>query len=108
MTSAITRQDRPTTRREVEKRIAFLSSILPKLNPFLGAKVEEAIFAYSVALAHMPHPVTDVWIDGVEVQPDGTWITVEAERAFYVDEGVQKVLCDGLPSPVTLVIRVAQ
>jgi hypothetical protein len=35
------------------------------------------------------------------------WITVEADRALYVDRGNTVVLCDRLPSPVTLVLLVA-
>jgi hypothetical protein len=33
------------------------------------------------------------------------WVTIEAERALYVDRGRTVVLCDRLPSPVTLVLK---
>lgn len=33
------------------------------------------------------------------------WVMVQAERAHYVDNGREKVLCDRLPSPVTLVLK---
>jgi hypothetical protein len=37
----------------------------------------------------------------------GRWITVECERALYVDRGRTVVLVgDILPSPVTLVVKV--
>lgn len=34
------------------------------------------------------------------------WITVEAQCALYADRGKTVVLCDRLPRPVTLVLRV--
>ncbi len=33
------------------------------------------------------------------------WITLTAERALYVQHGRTVVLCDRLPSPVTLVLK---
>jgi hypothetical protein len=36
------------------------------------------------------------------------WHTIECERVHYVDRGVNTILCDRLPSPVTLVIKSAQ
>lgn len=35
------------------------------------------------------------------------WLTIECEQALYADRGRTVVLCDRLPSPVTLVIRVS-
>jgi hypothetical protein len=32
------------------------------------------------------------------------WVTVEADRALYVSRGVNTILCDRLPSPITLVV----
>lgn len=49
-----------------------------------------------------PHPDT-AGEDGVV-----RWITVECERALYVDRGRTAVLCDRLPSPVTMVLKVDQ
>jgi tRNA A37 threonylcarbamoyladenosine synthetase subunit TsaC/SUA5/YrdC len=34
------------------------------------------------------------------------WVTIDAERALYVDRGVETILCDRLPGPVTLVLKV--
>jgi hypothetical protein len=36
------------------------------------------------------------------------WITIECERAFYAHRGKTVVLCDRLPSPITLVVKVAK
>lgn len=33
------------------------------------------------------------------------WETIECERVLYVSEGKERVLCDRLPSPVTLVVK---
>lgn len=33
------------------------------------------------------------------------WVTVEAVRALYVDDGINTILCDRLPSDVKLVLR---
>lgn len=38
----------------------------------------------------------------------GEWITVHAETAHYVSEGRETILCDRLPSPVTLVVKLAE
>lgn len=35
------------------------------------------------------------------------WITIDAERALYVDRGVNIILCDRLPSPVTLLVKIS-
>ncbi len=35
---------------------------------------------------------------------DECWRTVTVERALYLDDGSEKILCDRLPSPVTLVL----
>ena len=35
----------------------------------------------------------------------GSWITIEAERALYVDRGATAILCDRLPDRPTLVVR---
>jgi hypothetical protein len=35
------------------------------------------------------------------------WLTIECERALYVDRGRTPVLCDRLPSPITLVVKPA-
>lgn len=36
------------------------------------------------------------------------WITVECERALYVDFGINVVACDRLPSgPVTLLVKLS-
>lgn len=32
------------------------------------------------------------------------WITLECSRVLYVDRGRETILCDRIPSPVTLVI----
>lgn len=37
-----------------------------------------------------------------------TWTTVTAARVLYVDEDVNKIVCDRLPSPVTLLLKDAQ
>ena len=36
---------------------------------------------------------------------DREWVTLECERAHYVHRGVNVILCDRLPSPVTLVVK---
>jgi hypothetical protein len=36
------------------------------------------------------------------------WLTLECERAHYVDRGRDVILCDRLPSPVTLVVKLAR
>lgn len=51
------------------------------------------------AFAGQPKAQSDVG-DGFE------WIVVEADRALYADRGRGVVLCDRLPSPVTLLLRV--
>lgn len=33
------------------------------------------------------------------------WVTIECERVLYVSDGNTKILCDRLPSPVTIVIK---
>lgn len=33
------------------------------------------------------------------------WVTVHVERALYVDYGINTILCDRLPSPITLVLK---
>lgn len=38
---------------------------------------------------------------------DSLWLIIEAERAFYVDRGREVILCDRLPSPSTLVLRIS-
>lgn len=35
------------------------------------------------------------------------WLTIECEKALYADRGKTVVLCDRLPSPVTLVVKVS-
>jgi hypothetical protein len=35
------------------------------------------------------------------------WVTLECERAHYVHRGDNVILCDRLPSPVTLVVKLA-
>ena len=37
---------------------------------------------------------------------EARWITIDVERALYVDRGREVILCDRLPSPATLVIKV--
>lgn len=38
-----------------------------------------------------------------------TWVTVECDRAFYVDFGINVVACDRLPSgPVTLILKLSK
>lgn len=39
---------------------------------------------------------------------EGGWITIECERALYVDRGQATILCDRLPSPVTLVVKLRE
>ena len=34
------------------------------------------------------------------------WVTLKVERALYVDEGRDIILCDRLPGPVTLVLKI--
>ena len=36
---------------------------------------------------------------------EGGWVSYRVERAHYLDEGNAAVLCDRLPSPVTLVLK---
>jgi len=36
---------------------------------------------------------------------DVRWETIECERALYVSRGKAAILCDRLPSPVTLVVK---
>jgi hypothetical protein len=36
------------------------------------------------------------------------WATIDAETALYVDRGRETILCDRLPSPVTLVLKIKQ
>lgn len=36
------------------------------------------------------------------------WLTIETERALYVDRGKEIILCDRLSSPVTLVVRMTK
>lgn len=33
------------------------------------------------------------------------WVTVQAERALYVDHGVETILCDRLASPIIIVLK---
>lgn len=33
------------------------------------------------------------------------WRTIECERVLYVDRGRTVILCDRLPSPITLVVK---
>lgn len=35
------------------------------------------------------------------------WLILHCERALYVDRGRTVILCDRLPNPVTLVVRLA-
>jgi hypothetical protein len=35
------------------------------------------------------------------------WVTLDCERALYVDRGRDTILCDRLPSPITLVVKLA-
>ena len=42
------------------------------------------------------------------VELAGKWVTLECERAHYVDRGRNVILCDRLPSPVTLVVKLAR
>jgi hypothetical protein len=37
----------------------------------------------------------------------GGWITIEADAAHYVSEGRERIICDRLPRPVTLVVKLA-
>ena len=37
-----------------------------------------------------------------------SWETIECERVLYVDRGKNVILCDRLPSPVTLVVKRAR
>lgn len=37
--------------------------------------------------------------------PADGWVTLTAERALYVDQGKTTILCDRLPSPITLVLK---
>ncbi len=39
--------------------------------------------------------------------PTDEWITLRVDRALYLDEGREAVLCDRLPSPVTLVLKLS-
>lgn len=36
---------------------------------------------------------------------EGGWLTLECESAHYVDRGRDVILCDRLPHPVTLVVK---
>lgn len=35
------------------------------------------------------------------------WLQIDVERALYVDRGANVILCDRLPSPVTLVVELS-
>jgi hypothetical protein len=35
----------------------------------------------------------------------GEWVALTAERVLYVDKGKETILCDRLPSPITLVLK---
>ena len=35
----------------------------------------------------------------------GEWVTIECQRVMYADQGRDTILCDRLPSPVTLVVE---
>lgn len=35
------------------------------------------------------------------------WVTIDAECVLYVDRGTTTILCDRLPSPVTLVLKIS-
>lgn len=35
------------------------------------------------------------------------WLTLECEAAHYVDQGKEVILCDRLPRPITLVVKLA-
>lgn len=35
----------------------------------------------------------------------GDWVTLTADRALYVDYGINTILCDRLPFPITLVLK---
>lgn len=39
---------------------------------------------------------------------DDGWLTLECERALYVDRGSDLILCDRLPSPVTMVLKLSE
>jgi hypothetical protein len=36
------------------------------------------------------------------------WLTLDCERALYVHRGRNVILCDRLPSPITLVVKLAK
>ena len=38
----------------------------------------------------------------------GPWRIIECERVLYVDRGRDNILCDRLPSPITIVVKVRQ
>lgn len=35
------------------------------------------------------------------------WVEIDCERALYVDRGRDVILCDRLPSPVTLLLKLS-
>jgi len=38
---------------------------------------------------------------------DDGWFTLNVERALYADRGRDAILCDRLPSPTTLVVKIS-
>lgn len=45
--------------------------------------------------------------DAVVESMRGEWVTIHAETAHYVSPGHDLILCDRLPRPVTLVVKLA-
>jgi len=37
----------------------------------------------------------------------GEWVTIECQRVMYADRGRETILCDRLPSPVTIVVELS-
>lgn len=61
----------------------------------------------SAADSTAPQPISTGGTAGVEQSASAVsiWQTIECERVLYVDRGNTIILCDRLPSPLTLVVK---
>ncbi len=71
----------------------------------LNALVKLSVLGDPKAAAHLAQQI-DRLTAQKPLKPDvDGWLTVECEQAFYVDRGATISLCDRLPRPVTLVLK---
>lgn len=101
----------PTLREDLERQarrfgvdVAVAVSLLPE------GRLDDPRAALTVTaseLSDIIEPMILALLDRRVPTPKDGWITIAVERALYLDEGREKVLCDRLPSPVTLVLKPA-